>query len=121
MMRPPRTRTPRIDLSNIDVLRALILNTTALLITLMIARLPALMVPGSDSGTVPRLIKTISTPFVWPFSFIPPFNIEIFAGITLIDVLIVPVIAFSGLLIAGIVTGWRDSTADRRRHPAFEE
>lgn len=120
-MRPPRTRTPSIDLSNIDVLRAIFLNATAIVVTLLILRVATLIVTNSETGTVPGLIQTITNPLVWPFGFIPPFNVELVSGITVIDLLIIPGAAVTGLLVAGVITGWRDSTARQRRHPAFEE
>lgn len=120
-MRPPTLRTPTIDLSNINVLRAIFLNGTALVVTLFVLRVATLIINNSETGTVPGLIQTITEPLVWPFGFIPPFNVELFAGVTLIDLLIIPATAVIGLLVAGVITGWRDSTARQRRHPAFEE
>jgi K+-sensing histidine kinase KdpD len=120
-MRPPGTRTPRIDFNNIDVLRALFLNGTAAVVTLMLFRVATLLVENSDTGAIPGLVQTVTTPLVWPFQFIPPLAFEVVGSVTVIDLIIIPVIAVLGLLVAGIVTGWRDSSDRRRRHPAFEE
>jgi hypothetical protein len=120
-MRPPRIQTPGIDLSSVAVIRTIILNATAIVVTFLILRLATLIVSNSDAGAVPGLIQQITSPIVWPFSLIPPFNVDLFAGITIIDLLIIPLIALIGLFVAGVITGWRDSTARQRRHPAFDE
>jgi uncharacterized protein YggT (Ycf19 family) len=120
-MQPPRTRTPRIDLSNTNVLRSLILNTTAALTTLLFLRLATLFVTGNGEDSVPHFVQMITEPIVWPFRFIPPLGTTIIQDAQLIDLLIVPAVAILGLLVAGILTGWRQSGSRQQHHPALRD
>jgi hypothetical protein len=120
-MQPPRTRTPRIDLGNTEILRSLILNATAALTTLLILRLATLFISGTGEDSVPRYIQLITEPFVWPFQFIPPLGTTIIRDAQLIDLLIVPAVLLLGMLIAGILTGWRQSEVRHRHHPALRD
>lgn len=120
-MQPPRSRTPRIDLGNTETLRALILNFTAAIITLMLLRFATLLVAGADDATVPRYFRLVSEPLVFPFQQIPYFDRLVFQEVTLADALIIPIIVLTGLLIAGILTGWRESDNGARRYPALRD
>ncbi len=120
-MQPPRSRTPRIDLSDTETLRALILNATAIAMTLLTLRVATLVVTDSSDGTFPRYLQMVTEPLVWPFKFLPILSATILANITLIDILMIPVIAMAGLFVAGILTGWRESGARARRYPSLRE
>jgi hypothetical protein len=120
-MQPPRSRTPRVDLANTETLRALIVNITAGLATLMLLRFATLLVSNADEATVPGYIRMFSDPFVWPFRQIPLFDTVLVQEVRIADVAIIPVIALVGLLIAGILTGWRKSDTSARRYPAWRD
>jgi hypothetical protein len=120
-MQPPRTRTPRIDIGNTEVLRALILNATAAVTTLLLLRFATLLVPDASETTIPAYIQLASEPLVWVFQFIPPFSAIIIGDAQLIDLLIIPGVAITGLSIAGILTGWRETGGRPRAHPALRE
>ena len=120
-MEPPRTRTPRIDFSNTETLRALVLNTTAAIVTLMLVRVATLLVSDSSDATLPESIQTITEPLVWLFKFIPGLGATLVNELTVIDILIIPVIAIAGLLITGILTGWRESATRPRHEPRLRE
>ncbi len=120
-MQPPRTRTPRIDLSNTETLRALVLNTTALIVTLMLIRVATLLVSESGEATIPGGVQTVTEPLVWLLKFIPGLGASLIGNLTVIDLLIIPVIAVAGLLVAGVLTGWRDSATRPRHVPRLRE
>jgi uncharacterized protein YggT (Ycf19 family) len=120
-MQPPRTRTPRIDFSNTEILRSLILNATAALATLLILRLATLFVSNPGEDSIPRYIQMITEPFVWLFRFIPPFSASVIQDAQLIDIVIAPAVAIIGLLVAGILTGWRQTGSRRQHHPALRD
>jgi uncharacterized protein YggT (Ycf19 family) len=120
-MRPPQSRTPRIEIGNTEVLRALILNVTAALTTLLLLRFATLLVPDASETTIPAYLQLISEPLVWPFRFIPPLSTAVLGDAQVIDLLIIPGVAITGLLVAGILTGWRETGGRPRGHPALRE
>jgi hypothetical protein len=120
-MQPPRTRTPRIDLSNTETLRAVILNATAAVAALFVFRLATLFVADAGGGGIVRLAQMITEPIVWIFKLLPLIGGTIIGDATLIDFLIIPVIVFAGLLICGIMTGWRENSRDARRYPTIRD
>jgi K+-sensing histidine kinase KdpD len=120
-MRPPRSRTPRIDFGSTETLRALILNATALVTTLLVLRFATLLITDSAEGTIPGYIQLVTTPFVWPFVFIPPLATYIVQDARLIDLLVIPAVAVIGIFIAGVLTGWRDTEPTRRYHSALRD
>lgn len=112
-MQPPRSRTPRLNLRNTRVLRAIILNTTAGLVTLLILRLAVLTVSPSDEQDIPRIVQIATTPLAWPFRQIPGLNAQLWGEVLIADLLICLLVLLLGLLAAGIVTGWRESDSQR--------
>lgn len=120
-MQPPRSRTPRIDLGNTETLRSLILNTTAIATTLLLLRLATLLVSDVSSRTIPGLIQLLTEPVVWPFQLIPILGRTVAGEVTVIEILIVPAVAMTGLMITGILTGWRESGNGSRRYPALRD
>jgi hypothetical protein len=115
-MQPPRSRTPRLDLADTETLRAVILNLTAGVSTLLILRFATLLVRGSDDSTVPGYIQLVTEPLIWPFQFVPLLNSFIIHDAQLIDALIIPAVVLIGLLVAGILSGWRDTVATSRTY-----
>jgi hypothetical protein len=120
-MQPPRPRTPRFDLGNTETLRALIVNVTAGLTTLMLLRFATLLVGDAGGATVPGYIRMFSDPIVWPFRQIPLLDIDLIQDVRIADVVTIPLIALVGLLITGILTGWRESDTGARRYPAWTD
>lgn len=112
-MQPPRSRTPRFDLRNTRVLRSIILDATAALVTILILRLAVLTVSPSGEQDIPRMILTVTAPLAWPFRQAPGLNVQIWGEVWIADLLVCLAFLLLGLLAAGIVTGWRESGSRR--------
>lgn len=95
------------------MLRSLILNTTAALATLMVVRLATLLVAGTNEPLVPRTIKTLTDPLAWPFRQVPVLDHPVAREALVADIFIILLVLLIGLLAAGIVTGWRESSTRR--------
>ncbi|MEX2425136.1 MAG: hypothetical protein WD401_00060 [Thermomicrobiaceae bacterium] len=120
-MQPPRSRTPRLELGDTETIRSVILNLTAAAVTLLLLRVGSLLVVDPDVGTIQYYIQLVTEPIVWPFQFIPLMRTNLIQHVTVIDVLMVVVVGFTGLFVAGILAGWRDSQATPRRYDTREE
>jgi hypothetical protein len=112
-MQPPPRRVQRIDLRSPTVLRTLILNATAGVMTVLIIRLGSLMVHTGDAA-FPRYAQHASRPFVWPFKQLPLLDTAVGRGVLIADLLVIPVFFIIGLLIAGILAGWQETSATNR-------
>lgn len=121
-MQPPRTRTPRLELGDTETIRSIILNVTAAWVTLLLLRIASLLVVDADEGpTITRYIQFVTEPLVWPFKFVPLMSSNVVKHVTVIDVLMVFAVAVTGLMVAGILAGWRDSQSAPRRYDTREE
>jgi hypothetical protein len=120
-MQPPRTRAPRIELGNTETLRMIFINGTAVIITLLLIRAATLLVSDSSDGVIPGIVQMVTEPIVWIFKFIPILGDRLIGDLTLIDLLMIPIIAFVGLLITGIMTGWRESGSRTNSHPSLRD
>lgn len=112
-MQPPRRRTPRFNFRSTRMLRSIILNATAILVTLLVARLATLLVSTSSEPMVPRVVEMVTDPLAWPFRQMPLLDSPVARQALVADVFIILLVFLIGLLTAGVVTGWRESTSRR--------
>lgn len=112
-MQPPRRRSPRFNFRSTRMLRSIILNTTAALATLLVARLASLLVSESSEPMVPRVVEMVTNPLAWPFRQMPLLDTPLARQALVADVVIVLLVFLIGLLAAGVVTGWREPTSRR--------
>lgn len=112
-MQPPRRRAPRFSIRSTRMLRSITLHATAVLVTLLIARVAVLLVAGPGDPVMPRMIERLTGPLAWPFRQLPILNVQLSGELLLADLFIIGLVLLLGLLVAGVLTGWRESASRR--------
>ncbi len=115
-MQPPRSRVRRPVFGSTPVIRELVLDATAAATTIFLLRLATLFLSDASDATIPRAIQILTEPAVWLFKLLPPLGSTVVQDATVSDILIVPLVALGGVLIAGVLTGWREVPAASRPH-----
>lgn len=115
-MRPPRRRTPRLNQRSTAALRATITNLTSAIVSLLLLRVATLLVPNATDSPVPRYIRLATEPLIWPFAQVPLLDNALTREVLVADVLLIIIVLVAGLALAGILTGWRESTTPEPPH-----
>jgi hypothetical protein len=105
-VQPPRERPSNARPATIQVLRWIIVNLGALVVTMLLLRIAIVSVTPDPAQTGLRSLVRATHVATWPLSQIPPLTSSISGALTLADVCTLIVTLVVWIAAIGIVAGW---------------
>jgi len=105
-VQPPRERPSNARPATIQILRWIIVNLGALLVTMLLLRIAIVSVTPDPAQTGLRALLRASRIVTWPLSQIPPLAASLKGALTLADLLTLFIALGIWIAAIGVVAGW---------------
>lgn len=105
-VQPPRERPSNARPATIQILRWIIVNLGALVVTMLLLRIAVVVVTPEPTQTGLRALVRATDYATWPLSQVPPLASSLRGALTFADILTL-IVAFCAWIAAiGVVAGW---------------
>jgi len=105
-VQPPRERPSKARPATIQILRWIIVNLGALLVTLLLFRIAVVIVTTNPEQTGLKALMRVTHFAIWPLEQVPPLTKSITGALTLADLLSLILVLGVWIAAIGVVAGW---------------
>jgi hypothetical protein len=105
-VQPPRERPSNARPAAIQVLRRIIINFGALVVTMLLLRIAIVSVTPDPAQTGLRTLVRATHIITWPFAEVPPLATGIRGALTFADIIALVIALAVWIAAIGVVAGW---------------
>jgi hypothetical protein len=105
-VQPPRERPSNARPATIQILRWIIVNLGALLVTMLLLRLAIVSVTPDPAQTGLRALLRVTHFVTWPLAQIPPLATSLRGALTVADLATLIILVGAWIAAIGVVAGW---------------
>jgi hypothetical protein len=105
-VQPPRERPSNARPATIQILRWIIVNLGALLVTMLLLRLAIVSVTPTPAQAALKAIVRLTHYVTWPLTQLPPLATSLAGSITVADLLTLIIVFGLWIAALGVVAGW---------------